>query len=127
MTISSTCNVGNAIIAANSHLAVEGRPSDEVGRSKWKHVPRQMPDALDGCLCGIVVDSQSDSVLECKKLGCETQWVRLSIFHTKKVLYHSPTFKCHLGCVLFKDIVPQNWVCEACEASGTSRGTKQSR
>ena len=76
----------------NLFLAVEERPSDEAGPSKRKHVPRQMPDALSGCLCGIVVDSQSDGVLECKKLGCGTQWVRLSIFHTKKVLYHSSTF-----------------------------------
>ena len=105
MTISSACNVSNAIIAANGHLAVEERPSDKGRHSKWKHVPRQMPDALNGCLCGIVVDSQSDGVLECKKLGCETQWVRLSIFHTKKVLYHSPTFKYHLGCVSL-DMVP---------------------
>ena len=113
------------MIAANGHLAVEERPSDEAGCSKRKHVPRQVPDALNGCLCGIVVDSQSDEVLECKELGCEMQWVRLSIFHTKKVLYHSPTSKYHLGCVSL-DIVPQNWVCEACEASGTSRGTKRS-
>ena len=104
-TISSACNVGDTLIAANSHLAVEERPSDEARHSKQKRVPRQMPDALNGCLCGIVVDSQSDGVLECKKLGCETQWVRLSIFHTKKVLYHSPTFKYHLGCVSL-DIVP---------------------
>ena len=103
---------------------MEERPPDEAGHSKRKRVPRQpMPDALNGCLCGIAVDSQSDGVLECKKLGCETQWVRLSIFHTKKVLYHSATFRYHLGCVSL-DIVPRNWVCKACEASGTSRGTK---
>ena len=88
---SSACNVGDAVIAANGH-----RPLDEAGCSKWKRVPRQMPDALNGCLCGMVVDSQSDGVLKCKKLGCEMQWARLSIFHTKKVLYHSPTFKYHL-------------------------------
>ncbi|KIJ94880.1 hypothetical protein K443DRAFT_109670, partial [Laccaria amethystina LaAM-08-1] len=51
----------------------------------------------NGCLCEIVADSQS---VKCKKLGCETQWY-------------------HLGCVLL-DIVPRNWVCEACKASGTS-------
>ena len=52
---------------------VEERPSDEAGHPKWKRVPRQMPDALNGCLCGIVVVSQSNGVLECKKLGCETR------------------------------------------------------
>jgi hypothetical protein len=35
-------------------------------------------------------------------------------FHTKKGLYHSPTFYYHLGCISW-EIVPQNWVCEACE------------
>ena len=93
-------SVMQAILAANGHLAVEERPLDEAGHSKRKRVPRQMPDALNGCLCGIVVDSQSDG-------GCETQWIRLSVFHTKKVLYHSPTFKYHLGCVSL-DIVPRN-------------------
>ena len=70
-TISSACIVSDAVIATNSNLAVEDRPSDETGYSKWKRIPRQMPDALNGCLCGIVVDSQSDGVLECKRLGCE--------------------------------------------------------
>ncbi|EDR02380.1 uncharacterized protein LACBIDRAFT_309694 [Laccaria bicolor S238N-H82] len=106
VTISSVCNVGDTVIAANNNLVVEERPSDETGRSKRKRVPRQMPDALNGCLCRIVVDSLSDGVLECKKLGCEMQWY-------------------HLDCILL-DIVPRNWVCEACEASGTSRGTKRS-
>ncbi|KIJ95039.1 hypothetical protein K443DRAFT_109446 [Laccaria amethystina LaAM-08-1] len=36
------------------------------------------------------------------------------MFHTKKGLYHSPTFYYHLGCVSL-GIVPQNWVCLACE------------
>ena len=31
------------------------------------------------------------------------------------------TFKYHLGCVSL-DIVPRNWVCEACEASGQVEG-----
>ncbi|KIK00377.1 hypothetical protein K443DRAFT_665862 [Laccaria amethystina LaAM-08-1] len=35
------------------------------------------------CGTGIVADSQSDGVLKCKKLGCETQWVafRWTLFH----------------------------------------------
>ena len=51
--------------------------------------------ALNECLCGIVVDSQSDGVLECKRLGCETQWVRVySIQHKLQVthLYASITY-----------------------------------
>ncbi|KIK09698.1 hypothetical protein K443DRAFT_71178, partial [Laccaria amethystina LaAM-08-1] len=53
---------------------------------------------LNGCLCGMVADSQSEGVLECKRLGCETQWY-------------------HLHCVSL-EVTPCNWVCEACEVSG---------
>jgi len=76
-TTSSACTVSNAIIAANStHIVVEDMPLEETGHSKQKHIPKKMPDALNRCLCGIVADSQLDGVLECKRLGCETQWVR---------------------------------------------------
>ena len=72
---------------------------------------------------GIVVDSQSDGVLECK---CETQWVRLCSLREKLQVTHSPTFQYHLHYISL-EIVPWNWVCKACEASGTSWGTKRSR
>ena len=76
-TTSSACNISDTVIATNStNLAVEERPSEETGCSKWKHILRQMP-TLNGFLCGIVVDSQSDRVLKCRRLGCETQWVKI--------------------------------------------------
>ena len=122
---SSACIVSAAIIATNGNLAVEDRPWDKTSHSKWKCIARQMPDALNGCLCRIVMDSQSDGVLECKRLGCETQWVRQCSIQEKLKDTHSLTFQYHLHCILL-EIVPWNWVCGASEASGTSRGTKQS-
>ncbi|KIJ93236.1 hypothetical protein K443DRAFT_36791, partial [Laccaria amethystina LaAM-08-1] len=40
-------------------------------------------------------------------LNCETQWVRLCSIQKKLYIPH-------LGCVSL-DIVPRNWVCEACK------------
>ncbi|KAF8219823.1 hypothetical protein L208DRAFT_1337500, partial [Tricholoma matsutake] len=71
---------------------------EESGRSKRKRVPRKLADALNGCLCGQVLESSLNGVLECKQAGCETQWY-------------------HLQCVELK-LEPGNWVCVACEASG---------
>jgi len=47
----------------------------ESGWSKRKRVPQQLADALNGCLCGLVLDRSTNGVLECKQAGCETQWV----------------------------------------------------
>ncbi|KAF8219280.1 hypothetical protein L208DRAFT_1341809, partial [Tricholoma matsutake] len=55
-------------------------------------------DALNGCLCGSVLNSTMDGVLNCKQASCETQWY-------------------HLQCVELEQ-EPRNWVCAACEASG---------
>ena len=30
---------------------------------------------LNGCFCGSVLDSSMASVIECKRIGCETQWI----------------------------------------------------
>jgi len=47
------------------------------GRSKRKIVPQQAEtDALNGCLCGLVIKPSSEGAILCKKKGCETQWVR---------------------------------------------------
>jgi hypothetical protein len=47
----------------------------EVGRPKRKRVPRQLADALNGCLCGSVLDGSLSGVVKCRQAGCETQWV----------------------------------------------------
>ena len=44
------------------------------GWSKRKRVRREA-DALNGCLCGKVLDDLTDGVLKCNQAGCETQWV----------------------------------------------------
>jgi len=48
---------------------------EESGQSKRKRVLRQLADALNSCLCGLVLNHSSNGVLECKQAGCETQWV----------------------------------------------------
>ena len=50
---------------------------EESGRSKRKRVPRRLADALNGCLCGLVLDGSLSGVLKCKPAGCETQWVSI--------------------------------------------------
>ena len=56
-------------------LDIEENP-EAFGRSKRKRIPRQAEtDALNECLCGLVVKPSSEGALLCKKKGCETQWV----------------------------------------------------
>ncbi|KAF8240390.1 hypothetical protein L208DRAFT_1233130, partial [Tricholoma matsutake] len=55
-------------------------------------------DALNGCLCRLVLKGSLGGVLKCKKAGCETQWY-------------------HRQCVELEQ-EPKSWVCMACEASG---------
>lgn len=52
--------------------------ADSSGRSKRKRIPRQTADALNGCLCGVVLSESEDGVLKCHNTGCETQWVSTS-------------------------------------------------
>jgi len=58
-----------------SATGIRSETLEESGRSKRKRVPRQLADALNGCLCGLVLNRSSNGVLECKQAGCETQWV----------------------------------------------------
>jgi hypothetical protein len=60
--------------------AAEIEIPEESGRSKRKRVPRKLADALNGCLCGQVLDSSLNGVLECKQAGCETQWVSTAYY-----------------------------------------------
>ena len=53
---------------------------EESGRSKRKRVPRKLADALNGCLCRLVLNSSMEGVLQCKQAGCETQWVSTSCY-----------------------------------------------
>jgi hypothetical protein len=54
---------------------------EESGRSKRRRIPRKHADALNGCLCGQVLDSSLNGVIECKQAGCETQWVSIAAFY----------------------------------------------
>ena len=47
---------------------------ESFGRSKQKRIPRQAEmDALNECLCRLVIKLSSEGALLCKKKGCETQ------------------------------------------------------
>jgi hypothetical protein len=63
------------VTTIESEVTVEA----EAGRSKRKRIPRkQVLDTLNGCLCGDVVDPSelpSDTIIKCKEMGCETEWV----------------------------------------------------
>ena len=48
---------------------------EEFRQSKCKRVPQKLEDALNGCLCGLVLNCSSNGILMCKQAGCETQWV----------------------------------------------------
>ena len=60
--------------------ATEIEIPEELGRSKRKRVPRKLADALNGYLCGQVLDSSLNGVLECKQAGCETRWVSTAYY-----------------------------------------------
>ncbi|KAF8816843.1 hypothetical protein BYT27DRAFT_7076331, partial [Phlegmacium glaucopus] len=49
--------------------------AEELGRPKRKRVLRHIADALNGCLCGSVLDRSMSEILKCKHASCETQWV----------------------------------------------------
>jgi hypothetical protein len=75
---------------ADSDIGSEIPSPDESGWSKRKRVPQQLADALNGCLCGLVLDGLLGGVLKCKQAGCETQWVStFKFFHR-----HSDSHMC---------------------------------
>ena len=100
----------------------------EVGETtrwpKWKHTSQKL--VLDGCLCGSVLDGSMDGVLRCKQIGCETEWVGGAYLKWYFIYWLTKTIQFHLECINL-ELAPQNWVCAACEASGSGRGGKRSK
>ena len=47
----------------------------ELGWPKRKRVLCQIADALNGCLCRLVLNGSLSGVIKCRQAGCETQWV----------------------------------------------------
>ncbi|KJA21596.1 hypothetical protein HYPSUDRAFT_140472, partial [Hypholoma sublateritium FD-334 SS-4] len=62
-------------------------------KRKWIPVQRAVY-ALNGCLCGIVVNPKCEGALKSRQAGCETQWY-------------------HLHCVNFES-EPKNWMHQQC-------------
>jgi hypothetical protein len=52
------------------------------GRLRRKRFSRREADALNGCLCGQVLDNLTAGVLKCNQPDCETQWVSHGLFTT---------------------------------------------
>jgi hypothetical protein len=75
----ATTAIGLAAVAESEMDAVPETSKyavDVPGRPKRQRAPRQQHvDALNGCLCGEVLQPLSNGVLKCKQAGCETQWV----------------------------------------------------
>jgi len=76
-TANTSMGVGTTSTNEVNHIpmATKSENPEESGWSKHKRVPQQLADALNGCLCGLVLDGSSGGVLKCKQVGCETQWV----------------------------------------------------
>ena len=74
-------NVTNLEVGAMSSNAnvlgaeIDFEVPEESGRPKRRMIPRQLADALNGCLCGSVLSSSLSGVVKCKQAGCEAQWV----------------------------------------------------
>jgi len=58
-------------------MATEIEIAEESGQSKRKRVPCRLADALNGCLCGVILNSSSNGVLECKQAGCVGKYIVL--------------------------------------------------
>ena len=91
--------------------------------SKCKRVPRKAADALNGCLCGVILNSLSNEVLarECKQgwlWNSESVGKYIIFWLLIQLLTH---FLYHLQCVEL-EWEPRNWVCVTCEASKQGRG-----
>jgi len=78
----STANISSGVAAISfnevNHIAATGIEAiipEELGRSKCKRIPRQLADTLNGCLCGLVLNSSLNGILKCRQASCETQWV----------------------------------------------------
>ena len=81
-TNTENTSTGVGVTSSNevNHIPAATEPEipEESGRSKRKRVLRQLADALNGCLCGLVLDGSSvGGVLKCKQASCETQWVSI--------------------------------------------------
>jgi len=50
--------------------------------------------------CGVVLHSECNGVMKCKKIGCETHWVSISVAQIN--YYNSLIFQYHLQCVLLE-------------------------
>ena len=79
---------------------------------------------LNKCLCGEVVDPSMEGVVKCKRISCETQGVSAQNVENLEVKPENDT-QYHISCV-GGILLPRNWLCEACEASGPSRKGKRS-
>ncbi len=89
------------------------------GHGRCKRAPRDI-GALNGCLCGVVVNpgvdvNWNEPKVECRQPGCETRWVCSRVPDCD--LCYSHVLQYHLQCIGLEQ-APTKWICESCEASG---------
>jgi hypothetical protein len=58
---------------------------EELGQPKHKRVLQQLADALNRCLCKLVLNISLGGVVKCKQAGCETQWVIIDSWYTSSI------------------------------------------
>ena len=84
--------------------------------------------SLSQCLCGQTVSiaqiETGQDVAQCRKAGCETEWV--SSRNTGLLAAWLNVVQYHLQCVEM-ELVPRNWVCVSCLSSRPARVWKRTR
>ena len=76
---------GSLLPVAEIQRTDEGEKTvEESGRGRRKRASRHV-GALNGCLCGMVVNPGVDSnkAIECRQPGCETRWVCYMALYTR--------------------------------------------
>ena len=69
-------DIGDSELGMDTVVTSNDTTVEVPGRPKCRKAPRQQDiDALNGCLCGEVLQPLLNGVLKCKQAGCETQWV----------------------------------------------------
>ena len=69
-------NYMQAVVATATEIEIP----KESGWSKCKRIPQKLTDTLNGCLCGLILNSSMKEVLKCKQAGCEAQCVSTSCY-----------------------------------------------
>jgi len=66
-------DIGDSELGMDTVVTSNDTTVEVPGHPKCRKAPRQQDiDALNGCLCGEVLQPSSNGVLKCKQAGCDT-------------------------------------------------------